>query len=58
MKDQCVLRSTDKRDLIIKIVEQIKAHFHPQKIILFGSYMWVILQNIAILICFLLWDTI
>lgn len=29
-----------KEKLIKEIVNKIKAHFHPEKIILFGSYAW------------------
>lgn len=28
------------KKIVAKIAEEIKVHFHPQKIILFGSYAW------------------
>jgi predicted nucleotidyltransferase len=30
----------DKKEMITKVVEKIKAQYRPQKIILFGSYAW------------------
>lgn len=29
-----------RRELVTEIANKIKVHFHPQKIILFGSYAW------------------